>query len=149
MTTTAFFFTNISLCRCRHNVNTPIGHHDTHFCCCHCHHEWVLNPSLTTTTQNIDLFCRSCRSVNEPFTKVVAFRFAIKYTKQRNTTSTLCKKWWFYSSKETKTSQLITTYVEHYINDVSLIRCASCLVLSSRIWKKCCTFFGHLMHEWM
>ena len=41
-------FSNISICRCRHNVNTPIGHHDTHFC--HCHHEWVLNPFITATT---------------------------------------------------------------------------------------------------
>ena len=77
-----------------------IGHYDTYFCHLGYHHEWVL--TATTMTRKIDLFCRCCRSVNEPFTKVVTFRFAIKYTKQRNTTSTLCKKWSFYSSKRNK-----------------------------------------------
>ena len=37
---------NISICHCCHNVNTPIGHHDTHFCHCHCRHKWVLNPFI-------------------------------------------------------------------------------------------------------
>ena len=40
------FFSNISIYRCRHNANTPIGHHDTHFCRWHFHHEWVLNPFM-------------------------------------------------------------------------------------------------------
>ena len=40
--TTTTFFTNIFLCHCHHNVNTPIDHHATHFCHYHCRHEWVL-----------------------------------------------------------------------------------------------------------
>ena len=34
----------ISICYWCHNVNVPIGRHDTHFCCCHCHHEWGIEP---------------------------------------------------------------------------------------------------------
>ena len=50
--------------------NTPIGHHDTHFCHCLSGHEWVLNPFMTatTTTPKWWKLCRCRSSVNEPHT---------------------------------------------------------------------------------
>ena len=60
-------FSNISLCRCRHSMNTITCCHDTHFFRCHCHHNWVQNPFNDDTQwrKNLINFVRCRRSVNE------------------------------------------------------------------------------------
>ena len=48
---------NFFHCCCHHNVKTTTCCHDAHFFCCRCHHDWVLNPFMTSTatTQKMPL----------------------------------------------------------------------------------------------